>query len=250
MLRTTKMKLIELMILRQDIDRVLEYLGKNANFQMQMDSEGSTGSEINPNQEIFDQLQSCRSFLNLPDTDVWSDSTTLPTDADLEAAQGIIDAVEDMRHREAESAERQKRVTAAWDEARAFANLKVAYSELEHLTFLTMRIGKIDPSVFDELCFAVGDRAVIVSLGEDNTRILAAASKKGRFALDSELKKYGFIALDVPQDFKGVPDDVLEGLHRQSDEAEQDLADLALEKEKTIQSLMHNYYEHYLNHFL
>ena len=41
MLRTSKMKLVELMILKQDIDRVLEYLGKNANFQIQNETDFS-----------------------------------------------------------------------------------------------------------------------------------------------------------------------------------------------------------------
>ena len=35
MAKTTAMKLIELMILKEDIDRVLEFLGKRGNFQFQ-----------------------------------------------------------------------------------------------------------------------------------------------------------------------------------------------------------------------
>ncbi|MBN2812019.1 MAG: ATPase [Spirochaetales bacterium] len=232
MFKTTKMKLIELMILRQDIDRVLEYLGKTANFQIQNETELPADSAHNPHRAMFDQLQSCRSFLKLPDVSSWSEDSSLPGDSDYASAQDILAAVEDMRRRENEAGDRQKRIRSAWDEAKAFANLKVAYSELEHLTFLSMRIGKIDPSIFEELRFSVGDRAVIVSLGADNSRILAAASKKGRFALDSELKKFGFIALEVPKDFKGVPDDVLEGLQKQSEEADRELADLSAQRDR------------------
>lgn len=232
MLRTTKMKLMELMILRQDIDRVLEYLGKHANFQIQNETDFSSATRDNPNKELLDRLHSARTYLGIGDADGFAPATSLPTDADLQAAQDILAATEDIHRRELEAADRKKRVSSAYDEARAFANLKVAYSELEHLTFLTMRIGKIEPTVFEEMKFAVGSRAVIVSLGDDNSRILAAASKKGRFALDTELKRFGFVPLEVPHDFKGVPDDVLEGLKKQVEEAAAEAVDIATERSR------------------
>ena len=45
------------------------------------------------------------------------------------------------------------------------------YSDLEHLSFLTMRIGKINPEVFDNLQFSLGENAVLIPLGEDKTRV-------------------------------------------------------------------------------
>lgn len=232
MFKTTVMKLIELMILRQDIDRVLEYLGKHANFQIQNETDYTAENTPNANKDLFDKLQSCRNYLMLADVDDFASSTSLPLDKDFALAQELLSSVENLRTRELEAAEYEKRVRSAWDEARAFSNLKVAYSELEHVTFLTFRIGKIDPSVFEELKFAVGERAVIVSLGDDNTRILAAASKKGRFALDTELKRFGFVALEIPEGFTGVPDDILEGLKNQVSDAEKALSDLSLERSR------------------
>lgn len=236
MLKTTKMRLMELMILRQDIDRVLEYLGKHANFQIQNETDFSSSARDNPNKDLLDRLHSARNYLGIGDVDGLGTATTLPSDADLRSAEDILAATDDLHRRELEVSDRKKRVTAAYDEARAFANLKVAYSELEHLTFLSMRIGKIDPAVFEELKFAVGSRAVIVSLGEDNSRILAAASKKGRFALDTELKRFAFVPLEVPHDFKGVPDDVLAGLKGQVEEAARETGDMEAERARYADS--------------
>ena len=61
---------------------------------------------------------------------------------------------------------------------------------------------------------------------------MAAASKKGRFALDTELKNFGFVSLEIPEGFTGVPDDVLEGLKKQVSDAEQALTDIALERSR------------------
>ncbi len=226
----------ELMILRQDIDRVLEYIGKKAEFQLQQDVSGNYDSGDGLQGRILERLKESRVYLGIPDADEYSPSTTLPSKEDEEAAVRIISAVDDIRKRETENAELYKRVSSAYTEAKAFANLKVSYSELEHLTFLTFRIGKIDPAVFEDLRFTLGDRAVVVALGEDKSRILAASSKKGRFALDSELKRFGFVNLEISKDFKGVPDGVLEGLEKQVKDAEKN-AGLIIEEKRNFAKL-------------
>lgn len=223
MLRTSKMKLVELMILKQDIDRVLEYLGKNANFQIQRDTVFSGTAHDSPYTDMVSRLQGIRVYLGIPDPVDFLESTTLPDDEDFTSARSILEAVEELRKQEMEAGDRKKRIVNAHDEAMSFANLKVAYSEFEHLTFLSMKIGIIDPQYFEELQFAVGDRGVVIPLGNDRSHILAAASKKGRFALDTELKRFGFVPLDIPSDFKGIPDDVIEGLKIQVEEANTDV---------------------------
>lgn len=231
MAKTTPMKLIELMILKEDIDHVLGFLGKRGNFQFQSELDEKASHESNDMRMIFDQLQAARAYLNVADAEEYDEKTSIPTEDDKKTADSILEAVEDLKKRELSIAENQKKVNEAYKEAMAFANLKVAYSELEHLSFLSLRIGKIDPSVIDELKFAVGQRAVIVPLGDDNSRILAASSKKGRFALDTELKKFGFVGMEVPKDFKGIPDDVLETLKKQTEEAEEQIRTIAGERE-------------------
>ncbi len=227
MLRTAQMKLVELMIMKQDIDRVLEYLGKNANFQIQHDTDFTGYSTDTAYTDMVSRLQGIRVYLGIPEPQEFTDETGLPGDADFASARDILEAVEGLRKQEMEAGERSKRIGNAYDEALSFANLKVAYSEFEHLTFLSMKIGVIDPQYFDELQFAVGDRGVVVPLGNDRSHILAATSRKGRFALDTELTRFGFVPLDIPSDFKGIPDDVIEGLKKQVDEASMDMKRVA-----------------------
>ncbi|MCR4713731.1 MAG: ATPase [Treponemataceae bacterium] len=234
MAKTTAMKLIELMILKEDIDRVLEFLGKRGNFQFQTEIEENSSASgvnsVNASKEIFDKLQGVRSYLGVEDLTDYAEDCTLPVDADFEKAGQILQAVDELKEREIKLGEEKQRVTEAYEEANAFSNLKVAYKELDHLSFLSLRIGRIDPAMIDELTFAVGGRAVIVPLGEDKTRILAASSKKGRFALDAELKRFGFVGMEVPKDFKGIPDDVLESLKKQKEKADNDCEEIKKER--------------------
>jgi len=234
MARTTEMRLIELMTLRQDISKVIEYLGKKGNFQFQTklhDGDASPSDALkNADKEFFDNLQRARIFLAVPDRTDDGRSCSAPSDADRDDAAKLLAAVDDLKHRVTASIEEAKRVDDAYKEALAFSNLKASYSELEHLSFLSLRIGKIDPTLFEALKDAVGERAVVIPLGNDNSRILAASSKKGRFALDTELKKFNFVNMEIPQDFKGIPDDVLAGLKNEKTVAVQKVA--ALEKER------------------
>ena len=229
--KTATMKLIELMILKDDIDLVLEFLGKRGNFQFQDLPKENIHNTQNPSGEIFQKVLEAKNYLCIGEIDSYSPDSKNPTKEDFDLASKILEELEDLKNKEIATLEEEKKVKDAYQEALAFANLKVSYSELEHLSFLSMRIGKIDPAVFEELKFACGERAVIVPLGEDKTRILAASSKKGRFALDTELKRFGFVGLEIPSDFKGIPDDVLESLKNQCAEVEKNVSALKTEKE-------------------
>lgn len=237
MARTTRMCLVELMVLKEDISNVLLFLGKSGNFQFQnqLGSEENslrTTASANKNREreMFVRLDQTRAFLGIDDGDVSLKDANLPEEKDFEEAEKIISSLDSLTKRDAAERENYKRVEESYKEASAFSNLKQSYGELERLSFLSLRIGKIDPAVFDELKFAVGQRAVVVPLGDDKTRILAASSKKGRFALDTELKKFGFVQMEIPQDFKGIPDEVLASLKVQRDEGKVKVRELETER--------------------
>ena len=232
MAKTAQMSLLELMVLKEDISNVLLYLGKSKSFQFQssLGSSSDGAKESSPESEMYKRLEQARSFLAIDDSGVSLDGAEIPQDKDFNAASNILQNLEDLTKRDAEARDNFKRAEEAYGEALSFSNLKQSYSELEHLSFLNLRVGKIDPSVLDELKFALGSRAIIVPLGEDKTRILAASSKKGRFALDTELNRHGFVPLEIPKDFKGIPDDILESLAAQKKEAQSKLESLADER--------------------
>ena len=233
MARTTAMRLVELMVLKEDIHAVLKYLGELGEFQFQQDLTGasaSSGEHLNPDGAIFSRLEQVRTALDIPDLTEYKEKLSVPSTEDESEAVKIIDSVEELHKKEVEASEMLRRVTSDYSEAQAFSNLKVSYSELESLSFLTLRIGKIDPAKFDALKEKVGARATIVKLGDDGSRILAASSKKARFALDADLKEFGFVELSVPKDFKGIPEDVLISLKNKKTEAVQRLSEIQEER--------------------
>ena len=229
MRKDRKMKLLELVILKDDVNTAMEYLGKSGAFQMYKKDVEET-QVANPYKDIFDHLRVCASYLELKTDSLTLDDASFPSKEDSDEAQRIINEVNEMQHSQAELDLLLERAEAAYNEANAFSRLKLPYNEVDALTFLTIRIGKIPPSSFESLNFSVGSRALIIPLNEDGSKIVAASSKKGRFALDTELKKVDFVPMEIPKDFKGMPGDILEALTDKIKEQRKNIAEL---KEKT-----------------
>jgi V/A-type H+/Na+-transporting ATPase subunit I len=219
MIKTTAMQLVELLVLKEDISHVIEFLGKGKNFQFELDGNSTGTPVLNPAKSIYERLQDIRLFLGAADCGEEADDASLPTATDEKDLDTLCTEVDALRKLVTVQRDLYKQVKDANDEAVSFSNLKVPYAELDHLSFLSLRIGKIAPDSIDAVRAALGERAIIVPLGKDHTRILAASSKKGRFALDAELKNAGFVNMEVPKDFKGIPDEVLLSLDQQLTDA-------------------------------
>ncbi len=227
MARTAEMRLIELMVLKEDIERVIEYLGKYGSFQFQSKKHDSAAlpkkQALNIDEELFQKLEELRVFFNIPSPeDGVLDCNSLTEDERNECRHLISSGSSLVERMNVQIAELD-RVSKAYDEALDFANLQVPFSELDSLSFLSLKVGKIAPENVEPLRQAVGSAAVIVPLGDASSRILAASSKKGRFALDTELKNFGFVEMAIPRDFKGIPANVLEGLKNEKAEVSANL---------------------------
>ena len=235
MARTAQMRLIELMVLKQDISRVIEYIGKKGSFQFQSrkhsDASEKKGDEsVDTDGQIYKQLLDAAAYLGIQSLNEDLSVYNAPSSDTRNEATGLIAAFNELCERINAANDSAVKVNDAYKEAMAFSNLQVSYSELEHLSFLSIKIGKLPAEEFDSLKDSLMANAVVVPLGDDKTRIMVASSKKGRFALESELKNHGFIEMEVPKDFKGVPADVLESLKTQKAESDALLKSMEAEK--------------------
>jgi V/A-type H+-transporting ATPase subunit I len=249
MIRPRKMKQIEMTIFAGDADRVIEYLGRKAAIHLSGETGGddadeSFGGDTGTFHRILGNLESLKTSagylgVELPEEPL--EDTALPA-AEDEALTGHIGAgTGALSARENEQRLERRRVEEAFSEARAFENLSAPFTDLDQLSYLTLRVGRLDPKKQADLRETLGDRAVIIPLGkaarEDGQaaagdRILAAASRKGRFALDSELKKYSFTPITVPEGYKGIPAELLSGLEERLSNIDAALAAIGEEKKR------------------
>ncbi len=237
MMRPRKMKRIELTVLKRDADRALEYLGRRGVLQIGAADRAETpavqaqadASGLPSAADTFERIRDAAAFLSVSLREEPAADARLPEQEDAELAESICGDALRLRDRETATAAERDRLSDALSEARSFANLNAPFSDLESLSYLTLRVGRIEPKSVNVLRDALGDRGVVVPLGGEG-RILAAASRKGRFALDGELAKASFAPIRLPEGFTGVPAELLAGLEARVADADAALA--ALDEEK------------------
>ncbi len=224
------MRKLELYVLSRDLDAVLETLGRAGCFQLiPAKSEapalasqpwptggvtrpiGRRAGEASKLECTLDALRELREILGLDLPTAVPPGAHMPGPQEeallaefLAKARGLEAArraLEEQRTRERE----------ALAEARAFAGLELPFRELDHLSFLAVRVGRVPPAELEALRAGLGPRALVLPLDAEGT-IVAAASKKGRFALDTELERARFRPKELPADFKGLPSEVVSRL--------------------------------------
>ena len=101
MSRTAEMKLLELMVLKNDISSVIEYIGKKENFQFQSrlkDSAANAGESaetLNVDSQFYDGLKKAATELGYEDSGLDIKSCGAPIDADRKQAADLIAAFTD-----------------------------------------------------------------------------------------------------------------------------------------------------------
>ncbi|MDR1597140.1 MAG: V-type ATP synthase subunit I [Treponema sp.] len=236
------MKQVELTVLDRDVDGVIEYLGRHALMHFPKD-EGELSSE-EPHTDksaaqtlILENLEKLKAgavYLGVEIPVEPDESSGLPGPGEIEMTEKICSRIELLNRKENETLKEKKKVEDALSEAGAFSNLNAPFADLDQLSYLTLRIGRLGPERLEDLRSTMADRAVIIPLGSgaEDDRILAAASRKGRFALDSELKKRDFVPIAVPEGYKGVPGELLSGLQTRLGSIEADLKSIGADKKQ------------------
>jgi V/A-type H+-transporting ATPase subunit I len=233
------MKQIELTVLSWDVDRVIEYLGRRAMMQLSA-GEGAAGEEEAPVRDetayrhFQDNLEKVRgeaAYLGFELPEEPDEQSELPGEADEALFHSISTVLDGLSGRESESSLEKRKIEETLTEAKAFMNLNAPFAELDQLSYLTLRVGRLDPKSQAEIKENLADRAVIVPLGTGgDDRVLAAASRKGRFALDSELKKSSFVPISIPEGYTGVPEELLSGLDGRLSKVEAELEKIREDK--------------------
>jgi V/A-type H+-transporting ATPase subunit I len=240
------MKQIELTVLERDVDTLIAFLGHRGVIQVSLDPEDTADVSLVKQtgaarareeahyqhiQEQLETLKTAAAYLGIAVPSEPEETSVLPGPEEEALLQEISAVVAAVKDQEAELIQEREHLEATLNEARAFTNLNAPFSALDQLSYLTLRVGRLDPQGQIELKESLANRAVIVPLEDD--RILAAASRKGRFALDSELKKLAFVPLAIPEGYQRIPPELLTGLELRLRAVNQDLRGLGERKEHT-----------------
>ncbi len=247
MLLTEKMKKIEFLVLKRDLDDVLRFLGSAGCIQLIAESREphEQNGDERETAEMKLKLEALARFLGVSDgqtvahlpkaaerSEVWKD------------AQKLIDDSKDLVDEESQLVQKRLSLKQAALQLAGFARLKVSFGDLDQLTYLVVRVGFVPPERIDELSSRLEKRALLFQMATPG-HIVAVATRKSRWALDSELKKVDFQESRLPEGYSGVPAEVLAGIHESLAEVERSLesveerkAVMRKERGETILSLL------------
>ncbi|GHU81040.1 hypothetical protein FACS189468_2600 [Spirochaetia bacterium] len=215
MMRPRKMKQIELTVLARDVDGVIEFLGRRGlmhfSDEVPQDSRFRNEAAFVHIRENLERLSSAAVYLGLELPTEPGEDGRLPGETEERLTDTITAGILSLSARANTQIQEKRKLEETLNEARAFSNLNAPFADLDQLSYLTLRVGRLDPKIQNQIRENLADRAVIIPL-DSGGRVLAAASRKGRFALDSELKKSAFVPIVIPEGYKGVPADLLLGL--------------------------------------
>ena len=102
---------------------------------------------------------------------------------------------------------------------------KVRLEALRNLSHFYMITGRIAPSVLPSASMVMGERALLLPAEGKDGNVLVLSSRKNRWAVEEELRKFGFAAIEAPPEVSGSAaeerkhvEDELQKLHRQLEE--------------------------------
>jgi V/A-type H+/Na+-transporting ATPase subunit I len=214
MLFPERMKKLELLVLKRDVDHVMRYLGRAGCLQLIVEAGEQT--ELTPAEremaELSVKVEALARFLDLPRQPREDESTATRTREALRetAGRAIADTAE-LIAEESRLVQRRLSLKRSLDELSAFSGLTVPIGELAHLTYLTFRIGVVPEERLAELIRALSSRAVIVTLRKPG-HLIAVTNRAGRWALDTELAKFNFQPLEMPAEASGVPAEIMKAV--------------------------------------
>jgi V/A-type H+-transporting ATPase subunit I len=243
MFKPVKMKQIVVTLLSQDVDAVITFFGRNGRMQFSRPSavpsapdEAGVPQQIKNSEErppylaALERLRKAADFLEVALPAEPFAATEPPSDADIRLAYAVAGEAEKQESDMYEAGLKHERLENAIAALSGFSGMDSPLASLKDLSFLNLRVGKLEPLKQEALKQGLGNRAIVIPLGEDGNDILALSSKKGRFALDSELAKQNFLPSALPEDITGTPNETLRELHAQLLETDARLDRMEAEK--------------------
>jgi len=219
MLFTERMKKMELLIMKSDVDSVMRYLG-NAGC-VQLISEPGEQRELSAEEreiaELQAKIESLAHFLDVEARNEGGARGPAPARSVLrERAVRLVEDVKGLVDEERRLLDRKLSLGRTLEELSAFSDMKVSFDDIDQLAQCTYRMGVVEPEKLDILVRRLEKRAFVLKLNTPG-QFLAVGPKKNRWALDSELKKLGFQEKKFPDGMRGVPAAMLSAVHSDMD---------------------------------
>jgi V/A-type H+-transporting ATPase subunit I len=253
MMRPEKMKHLEISVLQCDIDEVLKFLGRSGILEFSYSDAAprkKTPEESAETKRIGENLEKIKTSavylgVELPDEPV--ETSEKAGIAEETALEPVFEAVSSLQNREYKANLEKERLIDRLKNLAGLENFAIPFNEISNLSFLNLKIGRLDHEELETLKQNMGERAIVMKLGGDD--LLIASSYRDRFLLNSELRKGNW----TPRQIDENPDEPAAGAFHEAQAQlgalEKELDSFAVEKKhfgEIYGALLRNLYASYL----
>jgi len=231
------MKKVDILVLEKDAHRVAEALGELGVVHF-IEARHDEQAQLLQKPQATELYQTCSVLLEraaILSKRLYVETPDHPESAEYVPVEMIAERLQSLEESVPEPLQQEDTLNAEVDalndaisQISAFRRLNVAVEDMPAFSFLHFATGRIPEDNLPSLEQAAGPGVVTVKLAtsdEGDVWIVAVASKKGRWALDSALEKRGFRPEKLSERFHGVPEDIykhavqrLDGLQAQAEE--------------------------------
>ena len=226
MLRSATMRYAEIMVLNRDLAAVTRLLSELQCVQLVRYKKTDTGwnsALLKQLEESEASLEGLTSWLELPSGQPGEEIPKTGAEEALEAARTLSSRLREkaapLKEEEAETDQRLQTLQKSRAEFSAFEKLDFDFGRINSVSYLFFKYGTVPASRLAELEEQAGNKSLIIRLDTNikNNRlpVLAASSKKGRFALETALNGCAFQETIVPDNLKGIPAEIAAGMDQE-----------------------------------
>jgi len=228
-LTPAKMKFVNIVILDRDVRRVTTALGKLGVLELVKVTPESTAARITLTDRRGDLAQ-CRTLLAALDAirekvglaalPAGGEDSYAPLDVvaqEIAALEGRVNPLLELRAKVASESEEIQDELARFE---ALAAVGVPLPRLLESPFLHFAVGSIKTTDLARLSEKARRNIILLSRPGQGERhnLLALTSRKGRFALETQLKQHNFVKEDISRFSTGTPTAIVEELYKRVDQ--------------------------------
>jgi V/A-type H+-transporting ATPase subunit I len=206
------MRRVDVVVLERDLEAVTRELGRLGLIHLEparlengeaLLAPGDAAAEIAARNALSARIAALAKSLEL-DGDVPTEPAAAADPAVIEDhAATLARQVEDLEARHERAAAEEDRLLRLLEQVTPFVPLDVPLRRLDELEFLHVAIGTMPTEAADRLARSARHDVVLLpvsEVGDGRRRLLAAASRKGRWALDTALAQHDFQPDARPED--------------------------------------------------
>lgn len=244
MLRSAKIVHTEIMVLNRDLFPVTRFLARTGAAEIIPVDNPDTGWNA---AELDSLLQLQRTLTETAESLALAEVADADGEAPIamEQARELNDRIEQrlfpLLQNGKQLEDRIRTLEKSREEFDAFRDFQFDFSKINSVSFLFFKYGSVPASRFDELTAAVGDKALLIPVRQaaaarqdvqKRTTLLAASSKKGRFALETALASCAFQEAQLPPGLQGVPAEIISTLDAELAATREALRQTGAEKDR------------------